>query len=652
MPPEQRHSDRMPVHYTMKTSRSAQSPSCRPATSSTPIASPRMPHSVGQPFPPKISPSAGRAPSPNYFGLAVESPTDPRDSGALPRENWSPPTSSVRSFAGALPKQVPLDANPDFEAFRRQIDANRGGGFALGSSHLTRNLPSTPREGPSLLRPKVPRWHTHSSDTGNEAKVLRLEAQTSVKSRDTNSLHDSAYASADSKRSSEPSIPPVPQFDMHMPRRESPAQMPALSSSSGHPHSSLSTVEDRHPRLSLSQGRTESPTSEGNAKTRAQTLPASGPASGPAMVTPEQLRQLIEEPGQGKLLLLDLRVSTQYGQSRIRGALNLCIPTTLLKRATFNLDKLQQTFQGDEDIARFAAWRDTNNLIVYDSSSSEHRDAVAATNMLRKFTSEGYTGHASVLRGGFNAFAVSCPKQVDHRPASELSGTPSLSLSPDRKRPTIAPVIGGVALPAAGKGPVNPFFANIRQNMDLADGVGQMAVSLPNGLDQTALPRWLREAADPSDRGKRVADRFLRIELDEQSRMRSAYGGFGAGPATGGHGRIQLSGIEKGSKNRYKDILPFEHARVHLQDKEDNGCDYVNASHVKASRSRKRYIASQGPLPATFEVSSPMTLHPRRPILTDIGLLVGDMGPRRAGHRYAYSGVRGRPVEVPPLLDG
>ena len=74
-----------------------------------------------------------------------------------------------------------------------------------------------------------------------------------------------------------------------------------------------------------------------------------------------------------------------------------------------------------------------------------------------------------------------------------------------------------------------------------------------------------------------------------------------AGPGAGS--RPQICGIEKGGKNRYKDILPFEHARVKLQGRVNGDCDYVNASHVKASRSNKRYIATQGPLPATFEVS-------------------------------------------------
>ena len=162
----------------------------------------------------------------------------------------------------------------------------------------------------------------------------------------------------------------------------------------------------------------------------------------------------------------------------------------------------------------------------------------------------------------------------------------------------------------------NPFFSNIRQNQDLIDGVGQMDLKLPAGVDVAKLPVWLRAAAEMNDHGKKVSDKFLRIELTEQSRMRNAYSIEVGQQDTE---KVQLSGIEQGGKNRYKDILPFEHARVKLQGRPEGACDYVNASHIQAKRSHKRYIASQGPLPATFEVST----CPRCPIV------VTDMRSRR-----------------------
>jgi protein-tyrosine phosphatase len=323
------------------------------------------------------------------------------------------------------------------------------------------------------------------------------------------------------------------------------------------------------------------------------------------MISPTELKGLLEKDQGANLLLLDLRVSPQFAQSRVRGALNLCIPTTLLKRATFNLQKLQQTFQADQDQDRFANWRDTDHLVVYDASSSDKRDAVAAMNMIKKFTSEGYSGSACILRGGFSAFATMYPDLIDHS-----SGGPSPGLSLGSRlvsgglRMNLPPVIGGVLLPNASAVP-SPFFSNIRQNQDLVDGVGQMDVAVPPGLAPASLPRWLREAAESGDHGKRVSDKFLRIERTEQSRMREAYSiVMPAGAQNGAEEapEVQLSGIEKGGKNRYKDILPFEHARVRLQDRPNGACDYVNASHIRAKRSHKRYIASQGPLPATYEV--------------------------------------------------
>jgi protein-tyrosine phosphatase len=375
------------------------------------------------------------------------------------------------------------------------------------------------------------------------------------------------------------------------------------------------------------------------------------------MMSPAELKDLLEKDQGATVLLLDLRVSPQFAQARVRGALNLCIPTTLLKRATFNLQKLQQTFQADGDQEKFENWRNASHLVVYDASSSDKRDAVSALNMIKKFTNEGYSGPASILRGGFNAFAAAYPSLIDRssgRPSPGLSlGASSVS---GGLRSNVPPVIGGVLLPNVGNNP-SPFFNNIRQNQDLVDGVGQLEIGVPSGLAEDSLPRWLRDAADAADRGKRVSDKFLRIELVEQARMRDAYSSFKSAD-TAREARVQLSGIEKGGKNRYKDILPFEHARVRLQGRPEGGCDYVNASHIRAKRTYKRYIASQGPLPATFEVRESgissrtcAACATEQELTNNTGFLVCNLGPRRTGYCDADGRVRRRPAQMPSVLE-
>ncbi|KAI0757775.1 hypothetical protein C8Q80DRAFT_1265629 [Daedaleopsis nitida] len=60
------------------------------------------------------------------------------------------------------------------------------------------------------------------------------------------------------------------------------------------------------------------------------------------------------------------------------------------------------------------------------------------------------------------------------------------------------------------------------------------------------------------------------------------------------------AGLEKGAKNRYRNIWPFEHARVRLRKAKADDDDYMNASYVQPLGTTKRYIATQGPLPTTF----------------------------------------------------
>uniref|UniRef100_A0A8C5LZP4 protein-tyrosine-phosphatase n=1 Tax=Leptobrachium leishanense TaxID=445787 RepID=A0A8C5LZP4_9ANUR len=57
---------------------------------------------------------------------------------------------------------------------------------------------------------------------------------------------------------------------------------------------------------------------------------------------------------------------------------------------------------------------------------------------------------------------------------------------------------------------------------------------------------------------------------------------------------------ENVKKNRYKDILPFDHSRVELSlITSDEDEDYINANFIKGVYYPKAYIATQGPLPST-----------------------------------------------------
>jgi len=562
----------------------------------------------------------GRTPSPNYFGITVEPSADPRDSCMAPLDHRASP-SSVKSFAAGLSKQLPLDANPEFEAFRRQVDVNRARvPFSLSASNfsVTAGGAHTPPASISsaLQRPRPPKRHTQAAD-GSDFPSLRAarrtaglsslgDAPASKAERQADGLlGDSAYVSADPQRNSAVSLNQPLFLNIHMTRHDTASSSPTQSPP--HHPAGEGAASKSSPQL-IAQLRTGSPSP------RVPSHPGGGvaahippPAGALPMISPAELKGLLESDQDADTLLLDLRVSPQFAQARVRGALNLCIPTTLLKRATFNLQKLQQTFQADGDQEKFSKWRTASHLVVYDASSSDSRDATSATNMVKKFMNEGYSGRAVILRGGFTAFAAAYPSLIDRsssQPAAGLSlgrGAVSGGL-----RANLPPIIGGVVLPNPTCNS-SPFFDNIRQNQDLVDGVGQLDIDVPSGLTQASLPRWLRDAAATGDRGKRVSDKFLRIERAEQSRMREAYATFRPldgrnAAAYGGATTVRLSGIEKGGKNRYKDILPFDHARVRLQGRPEGSCDYVNASHLRATRSHKRYIASQGPLPATFEV--------------------------------------------------
>ncbi|KKY17568.1 putative protein tyrosine phosphatase [Phaeomoniella chlamydospora] len=319
------------------------------------------------------------------------------------------------------------------------------------------------------------------------------------------------------------------------------------------------------------------------------------------MIPVEEVAQLLQREN---VLLLDLRVFPQFSASRIRGALNLCIPTTLLKRPSFNIQKLLDTFTTDEERKEFSRWREASHIIVYDASSSQLKEAIAPTHVLKKFVNEGWNGHAHIIKGGFLDFSRKHPDLIDKAINVPTGGSGKQMLSLSSSAPNVAPVAGGCPMPAT-ENAANPFFGNIRQNMDLIGGVGQIPIKQPDNLTAhaaKAIPSWLKSAADASNEGKAVSEKFLEIEKNEQKVMQDALStrvSYGT-PGPQANKKVQIAGIEKGNKNRYNNIFPYSHSRVRLQNVSPGDCDYVNASHVKASLTNKHYVATQAPIPATF----------------------------------------------------
>ena len=578
-------------HPPRSMTETATSPSLsRPTT--TPAARPPAynPGSVGQAMPPFLSPNprlstphnpppAAKSPSPNYFGFQDGS-SFLTDTPA--RQNWSPPSSAVRSTAAVSPSVVPLDQNPDFEAFRRQSEGKAFNLGAMGNSfNMSAPAPNKAKKGRSSSRTEQPR----------EAAQQQRQSQTLDPS------------TADTRRSPKRVLSPGSAMITEQERRASPASF--LSEPERRPGKDATL--DSQPKFATPPFERAQASFTQN---RAETLPTKPTNSAPPeseqalMVTAQHVVNLMESKHE-QVLLLDLRVSTQYAKSRITSALNLCIPTTLLKRPSFNVHKLADTFKDADQRQRFERWRNSSYIIVYDASSSLLKDAQICVNTIKKFRSEGYEGNLYILKGGFTGFSSRFSSYIEEGPDS------SGDTAAEEGGPDVAPVVGGCPMPGLDK-PANPFFGNIRQNMDLIGGVGQMPLSHPSRASRSTeseFPEWLSKAANTSDNGKKVAGKFEGIEKREKRRMEEALSGkvqFGTpkkshpNSNTVETNKVQIAGIEKGNKNRYNNIWPFEHSRVKLQSVPHHGCDYINASFVKSAWTNKKYISTQAPIPGTF----------------------------------------------------
>uniref|UniRef100_A0AAA9SUI4 protein-tyrosine-phosphatase n=3 Tax=Bos TaxID=9903 RepID=A0AAA9SUI4_BOVIN len=103
------------------------------------------------------------------------------------------------------------------------------------------------------------------------------------------------------------------------------------------------------------------------------------------------------------------------------------------------------------------------------------------------------------------------------------------------------------------------------------------------------LQKFLDEAQHRKSNKEEFANEFLTLK-----RLSSKYKADKTYPTTVAERPKNIK------KNRYKDILPYDHSLVELcMITSDEDSSYINANFIKGVYGPKTYIATQGPLPTT-----------------------------------------------------
>lgn len=355
----------------------------------------------------------------------------------------------------------------------------------------------------------------------------------------------------------------------------------------------------------------------------------------------------------------------------------------LMLRPTFGTSKLLPMLAAEprEAVSR---WRDKSDIIFVDQDSTVALEGGVLLGVSSKFEREGFTGRLWYISGGQTALdcrediaCVATNVSVETNTSTpESSGSlgigrlPRLAFQQCKLRPqfpadcsastgraarglntaaasqrgdpfqALSQPLGSAPATDRRQGrsklqPANPFFDNIRQNLELSHGgiTERISLALPDAITLRAneLPKFLRNLVCMNDTDSQdvLADQFYRLERDEQERLQSVMNVLSQGSrahslqqsSTAGDilcadeverlmadGANQSSyfpfsitaGVERGTKNRYKNIWPFDYSRVRLVTPADDNSDYINASFVQPRGTTRRYIATQGPLDSTY----------------------------------------------------
>ncbi|RGP69935.1 hypothetical protein FLONG3_7592 [Fusarium longipes] len=133
---------------------------------------------------------------------------------------------------------------------------------------------------------------------------------------------------------------------------------------------------------------------------------------GPRMILPSNFGKLLDISLPGQSLVLDLRSSTEFQRSHIKGAINFRAPRSFLRPAS--LDMIERVFADAQSRIIFSRWQQAKCIVFYSRGLDHPWECPSAEILLEKLSAHGWSGRCFILKGPYREFSDSFSMHI-HR---------------------------------------------------------------------------------------------------------------------------------------------------------------------------------------------------------------------------------------------
>ena len=145
------------------------------------------------------------------------------------------------------------------------------------------------------------------------------------------------------------------------------------------------------------------PTSQTHTSSPLASISTSVPnSSSSRRLQPLSMAALQAKLGQMTTLILDIRPPSSFATSHLPDSHSIAVPSTLLRRPAFNLQKLGQMLAPASKRA-VSEWNAKKDIVILDSDSGSAPEGSVIDGLAGKFDREGFNGQMWYVRGGHDA---------------------------------------------------------------------------------------------------------------------------------------------------------------------------------------------------------------------------------------------------------